>query len=374
MKALLISCFNWYKTRLQPIMELLIQQGYDVTILISDFDHIQKKPLETKYNECTYIHVPSYRSNLSIRRIWSHWYFGRKISEWINDLRPDLIICQIPPNHVGKYCTKYKKQNPNKKLIIDIIDLWPESFPIGKFKNSIPVKKWQKWRDDTIRVSDYVFTECNLYQNRLKTIIESQKTSTLLLFKEQTSEEQVLVEKIIQNRKKDGVIRFAYLGSMNNIIDIEGICRIIRRFVDQGYLCELRAIGNGDNKARFKESVEACGCRAFFYGPIFEERQKIELLAPCDYAFNMMKQNISVGLSIKSIDYLSYGIPIINNIQGDTWEYVDNNPIGINIKNYSMECLPRFDHKQVYSFYTTHFTKQVFINSVSQSLSELTLS
>ena len=52
-KALLISCFNWYKSRLEPIRELLISHEYEVIVLIADFDHIEKRPVQRRYDECT---------------------------------------------------------------------------------------------------------------------------------------------------------------------------------------------------------------------------------------------------------------------------------------------------------------------------------
>ena len=62
-KALLISCFNWYKSRLEPIRELLISHEYEVIVLIADFDHIEKRPVQRRYDECTYVPVPGYKSN-----------------------------------------------------------------------------------------------------------------------------------------------------------------------------------------------------------------------------------------------------------------------------------------------------------------------
>ena len=66
---MLISCFNWYESRLKPIREFLIEQGYKVTVLIADFDHIKKNRISNRYKECTYINVPRYRCNISLQRI-----------------------------------------------------------------------------------------------------------------------------------------------------------------------------------------------------------------------------------------------------------------------------------------------------------------
>ena len=50
-----------------------------------------------------------------------------------------------------------------------------------------------------------------------------------------------------------------------------------------------------------------------------------------------MKSSVRVGLTMKSIDYLSYGIPILNTIPDDTWELVDREKIGVNVDRDHLE-------------------------------------
>ena len=383
-KALLISCFDWYKSRLQPIREILIGKGYSVTVLEADFDHIKKAPLTNRYPECTYVYVPRYKNNVSVSRIISHLKFGSTVAKRIKQWKPDLIYLQIPPNNTARYCRKYKARHSEIKLILDIIDLWPESMPLGRVKNTPISWVWKKWRNDAIAVADHVFTECGSYQSKFRDVLDKSKISTLYLFKEQTQEERALVKEIM-GRKEMGeqdklgkrdkanshAVKFAYLGSMNHIIDIDGICNVIRKFQDSGYLCELYAIGDGESKKRFERMVQDVGCITHFYGLVFDEMEKIKILAPCDYAFNMMKGYISVGLTIKSIDYLSYGLPLINNIKGDTARIIKNGRIGINVDKDipSTDLIKRLDSDKynmgcrAFHIYNRLFSKMNFVET-----------
>ena len=363
--ALLITCFNWYKARVEPVRELLISHGYEVNVLTSDFDHIKKKTFDNRYSECTYIHVPPYKKNLSLDRIKSHLYFGKQVAKFIKKEKPDLIYLLLPPNNTAKYCAQYKRNNPDTKLFIDVIDLWPESMPLGALKRTPFVLFWKKWRDDAIKVADHVFTECDLYQEKLTEVLSPSKTTTLHLYKEQTEEEQQLVQDIINCKECDDVIRFAYLGSMNNIIDIEGICAILKDFVSHGKKCEFHAIGDGESRIKFENSVRETGCEPHFYGKIFDEIEKIKILSPCNYAFNMMKGSVSVGLTIKSIDYLAYGLPLINNIKGDTWKFVGDYRVGFNVcvENNLDE---KFDHGRIVSLFEEKFSKKTFVNVINK--------
>ena len=364
-KAVLISCFDWYEKRLKPIRKLLTENGYQVKVLTSDFDHLKKDKIENKHRECTYLHVPKYRNNISFQRIRSHMTFSKECKQNIEKFVPDLIYCMVPPNRVVDYCSKYKKNHPDIIFVIDIIDLWPESIPLGRVKNLPPSKIWMNWRNKAIKVADFVFTECDLYQKKLNSALIPSKTTTLHLYKEQTDEERELIRKIIDIPKSDDVIRFAYLGSMNNIIDINGICGVIKKFVNGGKKCELHAIGSGVNKESFEAAVAGVGCNTFFYGSIFDEKEKIRILTPCDFALNMMKESVSVGLTIKSIDYLSYGLPLINNIKGDTWDFVNYNRVGINVdfqKNWSIsECVDRY---KIIALFEDNFSVEGFLETV----------
>lgn len=43
-----------------------------------------------------------------------------------------------------------------------------------------------------------------------------------------------------------------------------------------------------------------------------------------------MKSQVCVGLTMKSVEYLAFGVPILNTIQGDTWRLVEDEKVGYN--------------------------------------------
>ena len=338
-KAILISCFDWYEGRFKPIRDYLVNKGFKVEILLSDFEHIDKVYVSNPNQECNYVHVPSYKTNISLQRIWSHICFGKQVGLWIRKLQPDLIYQVLPPNNTACYCAKYKKQHPECKYIVDVIDLWPESLPLNILRKTFPAKIWANFRNDSLRLADHVFLECGLYEEKLKGVVPNlkEKSSILYLFKEQTSEERELVLKTIEEYEKERTQRnnkviLGYLGSINNIIDIEGICSVVKSLKMQNLAVEVRIIGDGEAKENFFSLLEASGAEVNYFGKIFDQLEKIKILGPCDYGLNMMKENISVGLTIKCIDYFSMGLPIINNIKGDSWSILEKFKIGINIK------------------------------------------
>ena len=384
-KAVLISCFDWYEKRLKPIREIL-EGKYEVIILTSDFDHIKKEYIKIRNEICIYLHVPSYKKNISLRRLYSHWIFGRTVGKFINKVQPELIYLLLPPNNSAKHCLKYCKTHKETRYIIDLIDLWPESMPLEKYKNNILYHKWAKMRDESLLEADLVFTECNFYQKSLKEKLSRYcKVRTLFLFKEQTEAEKKLVEETIALKleykyKKEKELSVCYLGSINHIVDIEGICEILLAMKRAGYKVQMKIIGDGESRDVFIQQLKLVGIQVIFYGMIFDERRKIELLGLCDYGFNMMKGNVSVGLTMKSIDFFSMGIPIINNIKGDTWKLVEEQGIGINYEGDLDKFIINLENSDLVKArqnagkcYQQYFTKSSFKAEVRAGLSSVGL-
>lgn len=106
-KALIISCFGWFRERLEPIRSILIENNYDVVIITSDYCHIKKENKKERYKEYTYVHVPQYKRNISVQRARSHFYFGKEIARYIEQIQPDFLYAVIPPNNVAYYCRRY---------------------------------------------------------------------------------------------------------------------------------------------------------------------------------------------------------------------------------------------------------------------------
>lgn len=69
------------------------------------------------------------------------------------------------------------------------------------------------------------------------------------------------------------------------------------------------------------------------YGVIFNEDEKQKIMQNWDLGYNGQNDNMVAGLSYKSLDYLSYGIPLLNSVQSDTWNLIEKKRCGINFNN-----------------------------------------
>lgn len=324
MRAVLVNCFDTYENnRVNLVKKHLISKGYEVTIVQSDFSHFHKVHLNRAKDDMISVETLPYKKNLSIERLVSHYKFSKDAFKIVEDLKPDLIYTLIPPNYLAKFAAAYKKKNPKVKLVLDLIDLWPETMPLPIKKTIFPLSLWGGLRDNYLKYSDLIITECDLYQEVLYDVLKDLRVKTLYLAKEE-------IELNVNSQLNKEEINLAYLGSINNIIDIPKITEIIEAILRIKPVT-LNIIGDGEKKEELIFAVENIGAKVVDYGKIFDPIEKQHIFDKCHFGLNIMKSTVCVGLTMKSIDYFQHGLPIINNIPADTAKLVEEYGVGINL-------------------------------------------
>ena len=374
MKAVLVSCFDYYENRIKFIENYLLKKGFEITIICSDFDHIEKT--KKKYRQANYTMVDTipYYKNLSLKRIYSHYNFTKKVLEKVEQLKPDLLWVMIPPNYLTKELGNYRKK-ANTLLIYDLIDMWPETIPIKESTlYKIPFQFWKNLRDNFLNKADLIITECSLYQEQLKYIVSKEKMKTLYLAKE--TNKNAIRKKTLKSK-----ICICYLGSINNIIDIELIVKLLQEIKKYKNVV-LHIIGDGENKQALLEALLEADIEVEDHGKIFNEIKKIKIFNQCHFGLNIMKRDVYVGLTMKSIDYFCAGLPVISNIPADTESLVDKYSAGFNVTKNSLKKVTKEivkmneDNylkmtKQTQKMYNENFSSEAFNKKFKTILKDL---
>lgn len=328
--AVLVSCFDWYEKRLIYIDNYLKKKGYSVLILTSDYSHVKKKKnthLSSVAN-VKYIEVPEYRRNISGKRLYSHYIFAKRVEECIKKELPVLVYSLIPPNYL-LHILKKQKEIIRYKLIVDIIDLWPESFPYGK-RDIFPFCYWRNLRNKNLAYVDLAVVECDLYRKQIDKYIDAKKIHTLYLI-EKPLEFGLMTDKDTVSNNK---IVLGYLGSINSLIDITRICQVVS-ILQKVNPVKVEIVGCGEKSNELISTLKKFNCEVNYYGAVFDEKEKYRIFKKCNFGINIYKNNVQIGLTIKSIDYFKYGLPVLNTIQGDTQSIIDKYSAGININELS---------------------------------------
>ena len=325
-KAVCISCSDHFDHRLRIAADGLGRYGYDTTYITSDFDHTRKEVFTCNIPGCVQIPARPYHKNLSADRILSHRNFARDVFRYLEKQpqQPDVLVVLLPPNFLAHYAAKYKKRHPEVKLIFEIFDLWPETFPGGKIKKLLaPVfKVWSALRDRNLGKADFVVTECEMFRQRLCLPDSTSKTVWLCADK--------LSLDIPQPQLRDDKLELCYLGAINNVISIPDICSLINALTPKKPVT-LHIIGKGERQEEFVEEAKKAGAEVVFYGAVYDEEKKAEIMNRCHFGLNVMKSSVCVGLTMKSVDYFRFGLPIINNIPADTRNLVQQQGIGVQL-------------------------------------------
>ncbi len=368
MNVVIVNCFDTYENRVNMLVDVLVSEGHKVTVIASDFGHFKKTYITEKREGYIYVHASEYKKNLSVARLKSHYSFSRDAFKQVEKINPDLLYVLVPANSLAKNAGKYKKIHKNVRLIFDIIDLWPETMPIGKMKNYFPFTLWRNVRDNYLDQADFIITECNLFKDKLSKLVTEDKMETVYF----TAEPYKGKVEINKQLPKDKLV-LCYLGSINNIIDIDVIKEIVEASDKK---VEVNIIGDGERKDELVAAIKDAGGNVIYHGKIYDDDKKYEIMSGCHYGLNIMKSTVCVGLTMKSVEYFKFGLPIINNIQGDTWEVMEDYSLGINFNSKStfMEQINNIEYdelsKNVCVFFDGNLSKDCFENKMKELISE----
>ncbi|RLK63646.1 hypothetical protein D3H64_03310 [Atopobacter sp. AH10] len=334
MRAVLISCFHYYEQRLKYVEAYLKSKGYEVTYITTDYDTVLRQPVQLNQEGAIQLAVLPYKRNLSFERLYSHAKFARDVRKAVENLAPQVIFCMMPPNALGYQLRRYKEKHPDVCLLFDIYDMWPESFPNSrlKFLRTLPFYLWKNLRDQALAASDGFTYECKWYSNYLNQETLKKRPHAPFYLAQDS------VEAIEFPAKNFETIRFLYLGSINNVIDIDLIVRFLK-LMNTYRPVHLDIIGGGENEQLLLKGLEEAKIAYKSHGMLFDDESKRQIIKEVDYALNTFKETSTVGLTMKSVDYFKYGLPIINTIPGDTEEWLKQYGFGYQISREGLEDL-----------------------------------
>lgn len=368
--AVIVACFYSYsyETRLKYIKRVLNELGYRCVFLASDFDHRTKKETIIEAEDVKLIHTKTYKKNLSVSRMVSHYDFAKKASRETMNINPDLVYVGCPPNSNAKMYAKYKKKFPEAKVVLSISDMWPETFPIpNKYKKllSPAFSVWASVRNKSLKYYDGILFECDLFRNHLLNYYKNVPVSTVYMSK---VDNLGFGDKISISRKAlEDTVNLVYVGSINNIIDIS---LIVDLSVELNKLKKvvLHVIGAGENEDNLTSLCKNNNIQIISHGLVYDDKEKLNILSDCHFGLNIMKDSVFVGATMKSLEYLYYGLPMINTIAGDTNQLIEKYSCGFIIDRNSIKNIAEKISKVSDSEYSvmSENSRKVFLENFSE--------
>ena len=307
-------------SRYLSIANMAADSGISVEVITSTFYHTTKKQrdifkeLSSYKYKTTLIEEPGYKKNIDFERIVSHRKFADNVIKYLEKRKkPDLIYLFVPPIYLGNQIAEFAEKK-NVKLIIDILDLWPEAYnmilPFPKITHYIlePMKrkanKIYARADKIIAVSQTYVDRAIQYNCKCKKGLAVYIGTDMEVF------DKYAVPKKIKN--STDIIRVAYIGMLGTSYDLISVVDAINEMSDsikEKIIFEI--MGDGPKRTEFEEYAKAKKINAIFTGKLPYD-EMVQRLCQCDIAVNPIKSSSASSIINKVADYSAASLPIIN--------------------------------------------------------------
>ncbi len=310
--------------RFWMVASAFAKAGHDVTLWSSDFSHSNKKrrvftdgeiAKAGKESGCKIILIktPSYRRNISFKRIYSHMKFA---ANWLAAARkqkeyPDLIIASSPPLALGKAVRKFTAARMIP-YIIDMTDAWPEAF-----EQVVP--SWFLFPLKRLARKNYANAAAiTTVSRRFIPIAEaSNKIAPVKFF-------PIGIPPVTppMPHAREQNIRLLYLGAIGRSYDLETVIEAVKEMP----CIKLDIAGTGPEESNLRRLASGAG-NITFHGYLQKEKLN-ELLASSDAGIIPMFDESHVGIPCKLADYLSFGLPVLNSLSGEVAGMLESSGAG----------------------------------------------
>lgn len=339
---------GWRDSRSTMIANALEKFGHEITWWVSNFDHRSKIFRSNDWKEIQVTPrflirvVPStaYTSHISIKRVWYEKTFGKRLHERaLHCPPPDVIILREPALFVsGPVLDLVRRWQ--LKLIVDVIDLWPELFHmilpkqlswVGKLV-FLPLYRRRaalfKRADAIVAVAkDYLALAQKLVPNTPKEVVYwGVNTKDLKMALQNQSE---LPDSVRYIEKLPGEVWVIYAGTLGDNYDIRTILRAAEILESQNIAIRMMIAGDGPLKEEVISTIKSKGLRKTLYIGSLRADVLTYLYGFCDIALSTYTAGSTVSMPIKAYDYLAAGLPMVNSLERNLGDIVRMHYVGL---------------------------------------------
>lgn len=328
--------------RFQFLCEKLTESGNPVELVVSDFNHSKKNREIHIASDLRFrvvpLHERGYSKNIGIKRIVSHYLWGRALKKYLKQRqKPDVVVCAVPPltgaNVAAKYCRKY-----GIRFVIDIQDLWPEAFQMVfriPLVSNLLFAPFKRRANAIYKRADAICAVSERYVNRALSVNKkcSGGHAVFLGTSLQKFDRNVAdIEPKIS--KPSDELWIGYCGSLAASYDIPCVLAALKRLQDEGFSAlRFVVMGDGARREEFEKEASEAGIKAVFLGSL-PYNQMCAQLVQCDIVVNPIVKGSAASIINKHGDYASSGKPVLNTQDSpDYRNLIDEYQMGLNCRN-----------------------------------------
>jgi len=315
-------------TRFIDIANLLASKGAEIHYFTSNFSHaykyhfseaaIEKDSVDQRY-KTYYLHTSGYRKNISFKRVWSNFSmslsFYKVLSRFV--MEGDIIMIPSRPVDFIYFISLLKKRKKAITLVMDIRDVWPDSF---KQKNIFFNTYCNFFLKRSVQYFDQFF---HISPSFTKWLARYKPDATSLFVPPGFNRER-WTQSVFKCYTDLYPMKIAFVGSLQYQLDLLPFIKAIGN--DLNFL--LGIIGEDGNSQRYQEVIGYIKSNKInnvvFHG-VVDQNQVPIILKEYDVGLVPM---ISSSMTNKLFDYIAAYLPIIVLGENDTADFVKTNNIG----------------------------------------------
>jgi glycosyltransferase involved in cell wall biosynthesis len=301
---------GWRDYRFTYAARALAARGHDVTWWTAAFDHHTKR-FRARAAErrdvggfaIELVPTPSYRRNISGRRLWFEREFARQVLARGRRLpKPDVIIAADPPQFCGAAGRRLAKLHA-VPLVIDCLDLWPELFvnaapaalrPIVR----VAVQPLHAMRRRNVRAASLVIAVAERYREVL--VADGARNAVTIPI-------GVDVQALRAPREPHDRLTLVYAGTLGEHYDVETLLEAVREMD-----VDVVIAGQGPAEARLRRLAPP---NVRFAGVVSTDELK-RIYASADIGLAPYAAGSTVAMPLKVFDYFAAALPVITSLSG----------------------------------------------------------
>lgn len=294
----------------------LLSQSHNVLLITSNFKHYDKSFRRPEDAEAAsqgrlkvmLLEESGYGKNVSLGRLASHHRFVRHFEKWLENCRPgeqDIVYSAYPLIATNLLLGKHKARL-GYKLIVDVQDVWPESFSsVVPFLKKIPHKllPFASRANRAYRYADALVAVSQTYLDRAKEANPNVPGEAVYIGADIPKLDAVPAKDF-----GDDKTRLFYLGTLSYSYDVETVCKGVRKLLDDGENVELHIMGGGPDLEKLKQ-YENHAIKFYGYLPYSE---MMSIAKGCDIAVNAIHSHAMQSVTNKLSDYMALQKPVLN--------------------------------------------------------------
>lgn len=329
--------------RTMYLLDMMIQRGYECTLITSDFNHYTKTTRDVlafrqKYpsycRSIQILHKIPYTGNITFGRLLSDVVYETKVAAWMKANCDKFDVIFVSDQEAVLRIAKIIKNKPIA-LIIDIRDLFPEAMRVVIRNNILYNLLTYPFKNRADRVyarADELVAVSREYLNRgLKTNTKSKHPQVVYIGATLSRFDSGVDEFIDTIEKLDDEFWLTYAGTLGASYDIKTVIMACKMLKDAGVNVVFKVLGHGPEEGGFKKYAAEIGASNIEFLGFMDYSKMAAYLHKSDAVVNCIKRGASQSIINKVADYFASGRPTLNSCRNEEMCWlIDHFKTGLN--------------------------------------------